>query len=150
MSLSNSSEVTDGIIREKIENMFSLIERIFTRVYWFYKKVIKEDDEYMIFWQASTSIGIFIMFYLIAIMATIYGIFKLEILRFEKWKYFVVSIILIIAINKYFFKKKQYYEKIAINKLNERLNYYDIFVFLFIVLSFFSFFWRMFAITNPN
>ena len=116
--------------------MKEIIERLFARIYWFYKYIIKESDSGMIFYFTAFAISFIAFFYINFLLAVLYVHTRWEIIRFEFFKYLIIMFsFLIFAIYLFFKHQKSLEDSITEGKRPRFFG--DLFVVLYIVVGLF-------------
>lgn len=118
------------------------INRLLRRIHWFYKNVIKETDEFMVFYYTIFAFSMFIVFYLWGLVILIERKIGIDFLEYDKMKYFLFALGIVGMIMFYFWRKKKDWEKFF-KESRLQFNKYDIAVLLYVVLSFFTFFYNL-------
>lgn len=120
-------------------------ERVLFRTYWFYEKVIKEDDNFMKFYYAVFAFSMFMVFYTVGLALFIWQETNANIFEFKKNKYFLFAVAIVLVNMAWFYKRKEPVLK-KIKKANKNLNNYDLFVILYVFFAFFCFFYSIYQL----
>ena len=131
-------------IEKRIFMIRAFLFRIFHRCFWFYKFIIKERDSFMTYYYAVFSFTMLIIFYIDSFLYCLYNNFGIAILRFDKNKYFILSIILLVIALYFFFSKRKIYELELLKKM-EKAIVLDCLVILYVISSFSIFFYTIFS-----
>ncbi len=115
--------------------MKKFFNRVLIRIYWFYNKVIKESDSFMLFFYTSFAFTMFIVFYVWGLILFIER--KLNIQYDFGVKKFLLSLgVIMTFFIIYFFRRRQKFEEMLSKDFDCRFNNYDIGVIAYIVMSF--------------
>ena len=116
-------------------NFMKTMHLLLGRVYLFYKNVIKERDDFMLFYYTVFAFSMFIVFYSwsIIICLRIFGIFELGLT-------FGIQIgllaIILLPTMYYFFKNRDFYVSIMEEHGKTKFSWFDIVILFYILLSF--------------
>lgn len=116
--------------------------RVLVRTYWFYEKIVREDDDFMKFYYTSFAFSMFIVFYSWGLLLFLERKTKLDFSHIGITKYLIPAIIILGLCLTSLYIKRTKVEKLVKNTKLE-FNIYDIVVIIYVFLSFFSFFFNL-------
>ena len=106
------------------------MEYLFVRFYWFYKSVIKEKDEVMIYYFASFAISLLTYFYIHLLWSILYFFTKIDFLEYNGTSFTVLGFLFVGLMVYSIFKNKVLYEKKA-SVFHKRFSMIDLWAVLF-------------------
>lgn len=122
--------------------MKKFFNRVLIRIYWFYNKVIKESDSFMLFFYTIFAFTMFIVFY---VWGLILFIERKTILDFPDGiaKLLVPGGLILLVSLIFFFKRRERNEALMREESNKKFDKVDIGVIAYIVMAFFTFFYNV-------
>ncbi len=122
--------------------MKKFFNRVLIRIYWFYNKVIKEQDSFMLFFYTSFAFTMFIVFY---VWGLILFVERKTILDFPDGiaKLLVPGGLVLLVSLIFFFKRRERNEALMREESNKKFDKVDIGVIAYIVMAFFTFFYNV-------
>lgn len=135
-------ELKIGILKIADMVIQKVFNRVLTRTYWFYEKIIKEDDNFMKFYYTVFAFSMFIVFYLWGLLLFLERKTELDFSAYGMMKYLLPAIIILGFGLAIFYKKRPRVEK-TMKDANLKFNVYDVVTIVYIGLSFLSFFYNL-------
>ncbi len=125
--------------------MKKVISHFYLRVSTFYRKFIREKDEFMVHYYSAVALGALLYFYIHFVLILIHKEFEIEILKWGYLKYTIIFVSILVSSVIYFFKEQKHFKEYA--KISrKKFKKLDIVLILYVMEGLFFMYYNAFSV----